>query len=567
MPDKKAEKIKQEFEMLKQERIPVDNLRQDIANYLFPLREDFVNNPTYNIDRRKGNNIFDGTPSSALNLASDGILGYMVSPSMKWFAQRLPSRLKYLEEIPEVRLWLSEFTEYLYTEFQNSNYYSEMRMFVRDAMSISPGVLYIEEDVKRDGMCFKALHPRDVYFTEDIYGNVSRMFRTEWLTALQAVEKFGINNLSQQIQYAYENRPFCKYEFIHYVGNRENYDTSKIDVYNKPIESIWMEKSGNTIIRESGFDLFPYIVWRYIRNGYNQYGDTPATYALPEIKRLNIISKSIAGVAQFAAEPPYNIPVEMRGKVKLVPRGENYYGSDPNRRITPIVVNSQFPIALDREEKIRQTIKDQYYVDFFLMLAQSQRQMTAREVSEKMGEKALVLGVAISSLTMSLDNTIDYVALTAMKNGRLPRPPEVLSYYAGDEKIDTIFTGIMAQAQRRIFETHNISSSIEIALPFIQMFPESMDVIDSTASIRKMLVSNGYPEEALRTEGQVDAIRQSRTNAQIAQEQKANQMHSSEVLKKLSQAAKNAKIDLNAIMGSTESMEQVNEETGDIGLV
>ena len=416
-----------------------------------------------------------------------------------------------------------------------------MRVLLRDGLSICPGILYMEEDYGKNRICFKSLHPREGYFCEDIYGNPDTFIRIEKLNAKQAVQKFGLENVSQPIQNAYENNHYSLFEFLHYVSPRSEYDTRKIDNLNKPYESIWLEKSGTNILRESGFDLFPYMVWRYAKNSDHPYGDSPATYALPEIKRLNIISKGIAGAAALSVEPPYNVPAEMMGKVRLGQHGMNYYGSDFNRRVYRIDQPSSFPIALDREEKIREMIKEFYNVPFFLMLAQSDRQRTAMEISEMVGERALILGPAVASLTQTIDNILDYVIYLGTMAGRIPEPPDILKYYAGGQRIDTVYTGTLAQAQRRLFETQSITRSFELVAPLLQIYPEGLDVVNPTESIKKILISNGYPIDALNSDEQIAQIREGRAAAQQQEIAKQDKERMADVVKALSQADKNTK--------------------------
>ena len=206
MIEDKAKRVKKEYGLLKTKRYETDLLRQEIANFIFPLREDFDQSPNEASNKRKATNIFDGTAVAALNLAADGFHGNMISPAMRWFLQKLPAKLKPLEVIPEVRLWLQAFTEGIYAEFQNSNFYSEMRPFLRDGLSVSPGSLYMDES--RGKICFRTLHPKEGFMAEDMYGNINKFIRLLSLTARQAVEKFGEDSLSDNIRYAYKNNPF-----------------------------------------------------------------------------------------------------------------------------------------------------------------------------------------------------------------------------------------------------------------------------------------------------------------------------------------------------------------------
>jgi len=543
----KCKEIKNRFKQLETVRSYWDTgIWQEIADYISPLREDLTG--TEQPGKKQGTKIYDGTAVSALNLFADGLHGYMISPALQWFILRLPGRLRHLEKFPEVRLWIRDISEGLYSAFQNSNFYSEMRGYFRDGGSIGTASMYIDEDMVKNKLIFHTLHPREGYIAENKYGQIDTFIRKTKLTVRQAMQQFDKDKLSHNIQNAHKSNPYLEHEFLHYVSPREEYDDRKLMNTNKPFASIWIELNGDKILRESGFDMFPYMVWRYSVNGNDVYGRSPAAYALPEIKSLNVIAKSVLGAAQLSVEPPYNIPAEMKGKVRLVPHGMNYYGSDYNRRIYPLTTGINYPIALDREEKKRSIIEKHYHVDFFLMLAQAERQMTATEIMERMGEKASVLSASIGDLTTTIDQIIDYVFYIEMKAGKIPPPPPVLVEQAGGSNIDIVYTGALAQAQKRLFETQGITRSLEMILPILQIYPQGTDIINGDEAIREILISNGFPQGALNTAEITKEIRAQRSQIQTQETQKVNVERMSEVLKKLSQAAKNAKVDLSEML-------------------
>lgn len=535
--EKTAQEIKKRFKYLETNRSYFDTgLWQDIADYVIPIREDLKG------DRQPGQiratKIYDGTAVSALNLFADGLHGYMISPSIQWFTLRLPRNFRQIENIPEVRMWVEDVQSDIYSAFQNSNFYSEMRTYFKDGGSIGTASLYMEEDIASGKLVFICLHPREGYMAEDKYGNIDTFFRKVKLTARKVSQQFNKKELSQPIQNALQNNPYQESEFLHAVFPRTDFDDRKITSTNKRYASIWCEYNTNNILRESGYDLFPYMIWRYMKSP-DVYGYSPAAFALPEIKGLNAISKDLLGAAQMTVRPPFNIPIEMKGKVRLTPFGMNYYGSDYNRKITPLNTGMVFPIALDREEKKREIINKHFHVDFFLMLQQAERQMTATEIMERMGEKASVLSASIGDLTTTIDMIIDHVFEIELKSGRIPPPPDILMEYGG-ANIDIVYMGPLAQAQKRLFETQGIRTGLELAIPLLAVFPEAVDLINADETLRELLISNGFPQTALNAPEKVMTIRQQKSDQQMQEGQKIDQERIVEVLKKLSQASKNA---------------------------
>lgn len=535
--EEKARQIKNRFGYLQSYRSYFDSgIWQEIADYVLPIREDLKG------DRKPGQiratKMYDGTAVSALNLFADGLHGYMISPSIQWFTLRLPRHLRFIENVPEVREWIEDIQSDIYSAFQSSNFYSEMRTYFKDGGGIGTASLYMEEDIATGKVIFICLHPKEGYIAEDKYGNADTFYRRVKLTARQAEQEFGKDNLSIPIQNALKNNSYQEFEFLHAVFPRDDFDSRKITATNKKYASIWSEFNSNHICRESGYDSFPYMVWRYSKSG-DVYGFSPASFALPEIKSLNAISKDLLGAAQMAVRPPYNIPIEMKGKVRLTPFGMNYYGSDYNRKISPINTGINFPIALDREDKKREIIEKHFHVDFFLMLQRAERQMTATEIMERMGEKASVLSASVGDLTATLDSIIDHVFEIEMAAGRIPPPPDILMDYGG-AKIDITYMGPLAQAQRRLFETQGIRTGLELAAPLFAIFPETVDLINADATLKELLISNGFPQSALNPPDVVMTTRQQKALQQQNEGMKLDQERMSEVLKKLAQASKNA---------------------------
>lgn len=59
------------------------------------------------------------------------------------------------------------------------------------------------------------------------------------------------------------------------------------------------------MISESGFQEFPYIVPRFLKATGETMGRSPAMTALPDVKMLNLMSKTIIQAAQKQIDPPF----------------------------------------------------------------------------------------------------------------------------------------------------------------------------------------------------------------------------------------------------------------------
>jgi hypothetical protein len=461
---------------------------------------------------RMGTKIYDATAQSALLLLADGLQGYLVSPSMKWFREKF--EIEELDDTPDAKMWLEECDKHLYSVFAGTNFYEQMYSIFCDGGSIGTAILYLEEDLDTQKIVFNCLHPFTCYVQQDRYKRIDTIHRKFKLSAREAVKKFKDGNISQEIQEAADKDPDLEFVFIHAVWpNEDRYKNG-----NKKYASVYFEENGKEIIQEGGYDDNPYAVWRWRTNSNEIYGRSPSHDALVEISKLNQIGKDMLKASHIAVNPPMMVPWEFRGRARLTAGGLNYY-RDANRPIQPVTSGINWPIGLDREDKIKEIIRKFFKVDFFLLLAQQERQQTATEIIEKQGEKAAILGATIGRLNNELLNPVlDRVFNIEYRAGRLPPIPEALQRFGG-QLIRIDYMGPLAQAQRRLFQGQGIDLSMAKAMPMFEMDPSSMDILNKDEIVREIFDANGMPTRLIHTHQEVEDIRQQRAQQQQQQQQ------------------------------------------------
>jgi hypothetical protein len=354
---------------------------------------------------------------------------------------------------------------------------------------------------------------------------------------------FGKGNCPAAVTQMYETQPFQDFDVIHAVFPREEYDNRMEDAKNKKFASVWLMTAGNIILRISGFDRFPYEVWRYMKNGKDIYGLSPSHLAMADIKGINLMSKTLLGAAQLAVDPAYNVPSYLQGKVQLKPRGLNYFKDGTQDRISPVNTAGSFPVGIDREQAKQKSIKERFHVDTFLMLANLEGgQRTAYEVSEMMAEKAAVLGAELGPLNTRLDNTLDRTYEIELAAGRMPKPPDILYEMAAKDphlRFDPVYMGPLAQAQRERFSKDGIRKFFTEVAPLAQLNPEVLDNFDLDEASRYLADSNRVPAVIIRTKEAAAAMRKGRADAAMQHNAEQGAMQAMEGLKTASEADKN----------------------------
>ncbi len=510
----------------------------NIARYVNPRRGLIKDSQKFDEKgEERGKQAYSGVPSSALSVWADGMQGHMVSQSLRWFKSILGEPR--LNEIDEVQAYLQRYDEAMYAEYNNSNYYTILGEWFRDAGSVGTATLFTEEDIGNDVAVHIPIHPREIYISEDRYGNVDTVFRNFFLTAKQAVQKFDEERLNEEIVINAEKQPEKRYEFTHAVFPNEDRMFGSLLSKDKKWASVYVQMIGKQqlkddedgdVVKESGFDLNPYAVWRLRKNSDEIYGYSPAADAMVEIKKLNQMGKTLLRAAHMAVAPALNVPEHMRGNTRILPDGQNYFdrGGDI---ITPINQGVNYPIAIDREEKIQRIIEDKYRVEFFLILARSEREKTATEIMELQAEKAVLLGPQVDRLEKEgLGRVFDIVSDIADKAGRLPEPPQILIDAIEENKqtgrrplkIDIRFIGPLAQAQRRLFQMQPVKNFLNEMAQASVVVPDVLIGIHPDRLRNKIADATDAPIDILRTEAEIKEKRDTDA-AELAQAQAMQQ--------------------------------------------
>jgi len=514
-----------------------ENIWEEVSYFGCSRRTDFKGHEQPG--KKKGIQIFDGTPASALNLYVDGIMGYHISRALEWFDYRIGGyKLKALNDEREVRIWLQEVRESVYWELNRSNFYDAIREFLLDGASIGNANIFIDENIAENVLTFLVKHPKQIWFSENYLGEIDVVHRKFELNARQAVQDFGKENVSDNIRKALEqNRIDQKFEFLQaiypiddYIVNEYDSGAKKYKKFHKYI-SYYIEVDKKILLRRGGFRVLNPIIWRMKKYSGEDYGRGLMGDAISEVKRLNSASRTEMEVAQLSAEPPFNIPFEMKDNVDITPHGQNYY-RDAGRIIAPINTGANYPITEEFIERLKRAIEKHFQVEFFLMLARSEGTMTATEIIEKQGEKVALMSSLFGQLNSRINLIHDRILNLMFLAGKLPPIPGILmSQTGGFFNIDVDYVGPLAEAQKRLFKARGIRQSLEVAAPYIEMFPGIKVLLKDVELGRELFLTHGMPAKVMRDDDEVAKILE-----QIAvREQQAFEMEMAEKESKIAQ--------------------------------
>jgi hypothetical protein len=519
----KSKDLLKKIDQIKKVRQPWEALWKDISDYIVPRRS-LNDNEEGKLPELK---LFDETALEALQLLADGFQGHLVSPATTWFKLGLENE-DILDKIHEARTWLGLAEKALYRAYSRSNFYEVISEAFVDGGSIGTAIVYVEESLKTGKIVMTTRHWKEMYIAEDAQGQVDTALRHYSITGRQMLQQF--EKMPEELKKQIEINPYNKHDIYHLVYPREDRDIDSKLPENKAYASIYMTEDGD-ILRESGYDLFPYAVWRWRKNTNEVYGRSPGADCLQSVKMLNQMMRSTIKQMQFLAEPMYAAAKKSKGRFKIIPNQINYL--DPGETLQKMDYSPISNTYLEMIQEQRKRINSIFRTDFFLMLARAERQMTALEVAERQGEKASVLGAIIGRLNSELLNPImDLVFDIEMKSGRIKAPPAKMMELMGEMKIDYI--GPLAQIQRQYHRTRGFQQGFATIMPLFQIQPQVMDNFDWDKIARVSAEESGFDPETLIDPKKRDKMRQQQAEMQQEKMQREQAMQEAEMMNKTS---------------------------------
>ena len=521
---------------------------QECADYMQPERRDYTNSPTPGAKRMQ--NVFDGTPLWALEQFAAGIHARLCSPTLRWF--NLQPDDDALAQDSEVMAWFDDTTERMYNIFAGAkhNFASQSYEMFKDIGLIGTGVMAALES-SRSGILFSTRHLKECVIQENEADRVDTLVRRWQYTAKQAFQAWGVK-AGPKVLDALEKEPGKKFNFLHSVRPRLKRDNSRPDARNLEFESLFVGADDGVVIHESGFHEFPYLVPRFSKAAGEIYGRGPGMAALPDVKMLNEMAKTVLKAAQKVVDPPLQVPDDgFLLAIKTVPGALNYYRPGSRDRVEPIQTHGDVRLGLDLMNYYAQRIIRTFYVD--LMSAPGDQTdprssagkgVTATYVNNQRDLNMLLLSPMLARQQSEFSGPlIDRVfgimwrqsmALKFGPGSMLAQPPAKLSGVG----VHVEYVSPIAVAQRAT-QLDSVARLVQTQLLLKQVDPNSPLVIDVEAIMRLTGKDLNTPAVALKSPDQMQAEAQAAQQAQAEMNAHAQAGAMADTLQKGTKAIQN----------------------------
>ena len=286
------------------------------------------------------------------------------------------------------------------------------------------------------------------------------------------------------------------------------------------------------MLGESGFDEFPFMVPRFVKDSVSTYGRSPAMTALPDVKMLNKMSEVTIRAAQKQIDPPLMVPDDsFMMPIRTTPGALNFYRSGTRDRLEPLNIGANNPLGLAMEQERRNAIRQAFYVDQLLM--SNGPTMTATEVLQRNEEKMRLLGPVLGRLQSELlQPLISRSFALLLREGLLPAAPEQLQ----GQDIDIEYVSPLAKAQR-LTDLQAMLRGFEVMMQVAEIAPV-MDYLDSDRLVQYLVEVTGIPARVIRSDEEVAQMRRQQQEQQAAMQQQADAMMQSEMAQNLAPMVK-----------------------------
>ncbi len=518
-PTERRDYYRRRHESLKTERQSWDTHWKELVAYTAPRLGRWFDTDASNRGMKKHDLIIDSTPTKALRTMAAGMMAGATSPARPWF--RLTTPDPELNRRYMVRRWLDVATEKVQRAFRKSNTYRALHSIYEETGLIGTACSIMAPNYDTV-LHHHVLTVGEYALQQDFNGKVVTCYREFDMPVGALVAEFGYPACSPRVKSLYNGRRYdTMIRCVHAIEPRPLRDAERRDNLNMPWASVYFEDKTDAtqILRESGFDRFPVLAPRWGAASSDVYGYSPGMDALGDTKALQHQQKRKAQAIDYQVMPPTQHPAHMKGREINKQPG----GSTPVEGVGPSNgIRSMWDVNLDlsalREDlqELRQRIRENYFADLFLMLAQSDlRNMTATEVAQRHEEKLTMLGPVYERLQNELYEPLIDFALAELlaANALPPTPPEM----AGVE-MQVEFISVMAQAQKAVGAV-SADRFIGTLGALANLKREALDLLNEDEAVAIYADILAVDPRLVRSPDEVAQLREARAQAQAAQAQ------------------------------------------------
>lgn len=501
---------------LKRVREPYEAEWKEIAQHAQPSRSRFLFDDGNRKFRRSNRAIYNGHGILSFRTLASGMTSGLSSPSRPWF--RLTVFDEEALDDDETRIYLSEVEKRMYAFLAETNFYAAAKSgYAENGMFGTEACAMVEHPIR--GMVCHPLTVGEYWIALGDDNMPDTLYRRVPMSVHQAVQSFGLDKVSRKVRDAYDaSRYDDPVRVMHAMEPNDEGGDGLLTAKGKPWRSFWWEEDDgdreNGQLRLGGYNEQPFWAARWDAIGGDTYGTSPGMEALPDLRELQLQTKRKTEATAFLVKPEKIVPstLQITGQAGNV---VSVASVDKDSVVVPYQIPYQaIEAILGDIERCTQAVDRLTYADLFLAITNMEgvQPRNVEEIASRNEEKMTQLGPAIERVNgEKLKVVIDRTFGIMSRLGILPDAPEHLQGQA--LKID--FVSILTQMQRMvgIGQTERVTSFIG---NLAAAFPEAADKLNVDEAIDDYADRAGSPPKIIRSDKDVEQIREGRQQQQQA---------------------------------------------------
>lgn len=466
-------------------------------------------------------------PIRSVGIAQAGMTSGMASEARDWFHIKMPNGAPVSGN---VRNWLYEVKQSAKGVLSQSNFYGVLNQALGTELVFGTCAVFADRDLD-DLIRFVPVPIGSFCLDCDAKGRVDTFYREFRLTPRQMVAEFG-DKVSANVKAAADNGDDKERIICHLIEPNPSRKSGKGDKSSKRFRSTYWEKTEEGILRQGGYSRFPVLCPRWRATTHSPYGVGIGDQAIRKVKELDLLEADKLRLVQQIARPTMAMPVSTQGLGnRFLPSATVYVPDNLVGTLARPVYEPNHGAVAEIEKLIareERAIGELFFEDIFLMISQSDGNMTAYEVGQRKEEKMQMLGPVADRnneelfdplmdilFELMLDQSMPVWLGYSDEEPLIPVPPNEIA----EIELSIEYVSVLSQAQKA-----QSVGSIERSLQFAGMmaqagFAQAMDNIDPDGAISAYNEAIGAPAQMLNNSDRVEQIRRARAEEAMRQEE------------------------------------------------
>jgi len=490
------------------------NLWQETAEYVYPTEAQITtksaDGQAQNIDLVDTTAVFD-----AQDMAS-GLSSTLIPPGQQFFGIGCSNRQA--NEDDDNKHFLAHLTEAAHEAIFGSNFVMQFDEFLKSWGPVFGEAAMFSERGEGATLNFREFPAGSFHYLENSKRVVDTFIEKFEFRARQAVQEFGKSKVPSKIREAAQDpkRASELFEFVHICQPRAERDPEGIDMLNAPCEDVYVAVQDKSIVKEWGFEEFPYHIGRWSKSARESRGRGVGVFLLPQIRGLNQMKSDLIECANRHNNPPREIGPGVESHNIDVTPGANNYVTQMGHIKALEGLNGNFPITMEMVQSERMEVHRAFLIDVFSQLLNLRGdRRTTLEISERLNEGLRRLSQPAGRLIAEvLSPMLTRCALILIRSGAVGPVPKSLQ----GQGIRIEYTSPLVLALKR-HQAQAFMQWVSFVGQMESVFPGATDNVDSDQAIRDMGDAFGVRADHKRSIKDRDTIREQR--AQMLQAKQA----------------------------------------------